>query len=113
MKIALLFVAIYLLAVVYQGNTQTLITELMTEKSFVWWAIAIGILLGLDSIDSIKPIIAPFIGIVLIALLLNAYSNSNVQNEIQQFQQTFGSISGGVLPSVPTTPSVPSVPNAP
>ena len=109
MKIALLFVALYLLAVVYQGNTQALITEILTEKSFVFWAIAIGILFGLDSVESIKPLVEPFIGIVLIALLINAYGNPAVQNQIHQFMQLFGSSGGSTVSTVPTVPATPSV----
>lgn len=108
MKIAILFLAIYLMAVVYQGNAQTLMTNMLSEKSFVWWAIAIGVLFGLDSIDSIHPIVEPFIGIVLIALALNAYGNPNVQNEIQQFKQMFSG--SGVSLTVPTVPAAPTIP---
>lgn len=38
---ALVFLAVYILCVVYQGNTQNLFSELKKEQNFVFWLVAV------------------------------------------------------------------------
>lgn len=71
---------IYLLAVVFQGNSKDFLKTIWADlsgkqpshnRAFWQWALALGILYYLASNDSTEEYFAPFLAIALVALLIS------------------------------------------
>lgn len=77
----------YLVAVGYHGNAGKLFDDLKQEKQFVYWLIAIVILYALWQVDSLKPIIKPFIVLALISTALFQYEN--IKAQVDSIKQEF------------------------
>lgn len=67
----------YLGAVVYQGNTGQLFTELSKEKGFVKWGLSLAIVYWLWKSQAAGEIIAAIAGLGLLATLFVLFSNAN------------------------------------
>jgi hypothetical protein len=98
MKIFLFLAGLYLLAVVYQGNTQALITQAKQDTSFIYWLIGLGIFWVIfENAGEGKPIVGAFGGLAIVALLLNSTKNGTLTG---QFSQIMGAIKSGSLSSL-------------
>ena len=69
------FWGIYLILLGRQGNVNKFLDLAQSDSSgFVPWAIAIGILGGLMQVDTLKPIVTPFVLLVLLTFFLHNYN---------------------------------------
>ena len=69
---AVIFIALYLLAVVYHGNSQQLLSELKQEKSFVLWLIAVIIVYQIYSNNWLGSTGHMLIGLAIVGALLGS-----------------------------------------
>jgi hypothetical protein len=66
---------LYLIFVGIKGNAATLTTQLGRDaKPFFTWILAIVILRGLYNVESIRPLVKPFIGLAVLTFTLKNFS---------------------------------------
>lgn len=93
MKIVMLLGGLYLLMVVYQGNTNNLFTLLKSDTGYVVWIVAIGIFWVIwDMAPGSREVVDLFGGLVLIALFMNALQNPNFMSQFSQLKNALSNV---------------------
>ena len=81
---------LYLILVVWHGNTDKLLLALAEQKDFVKWAVALSILLYIAD-ESKSAVAEGFVTMALIAMALNAAGTDGLNNILDQVNLIFGS----------------------
>jgi hypothetical protein len=67
--------AIYFILVGSHGNAAKLLTQVQSDgKNFMPWLVAILVLRALYSVESLRPLIKPFIGLAALTFFLKNYA---------------------------------------
>ncbi len=67
---------LYLIFVGVKGNSSALFSEISKDaKGFSAWLIAILVLRALYSVDTLRPVVKPFIGLALLTFTLKNYKS--------------------------------------
>lgn len=88
-SLAGVLVAVYLIAVVVNGNQDQLLEKLKSQGGFIKWGIAV-MLLKYIAEETDSKIAESFILLALIAMAINVGGSSGVTNLADQVQQIFG-----------------------
>lgn len=68
-----IFLGLYILAVVYRGNSSALVKQVGESAGFVKWAFALAILAWFANSKTFGPVARPLLGMALVGLALNTY----------------------------------------
>jgi RsiW-degrading membrane proteinase PrsW (M82 family) len=81
-------IGVFLLAVVVKGNSKKLVALAEEDKSFLPWAIAVGILFYLRGVPELKGPVTELIGAAFIGLFL--LGSSTIIPQVKSFWQSIG-----------------------
>lgn len=66
--------ALYLIFVGVNGNTKPFISEVEKDaKQFAPWVISVIVLKAMYDVDTLRPVVKPFIGLALLTFVLKRY----------------------------------------
>lgn len=95
MKIVMLLGGLYVLMVVYQGNTNNLFTLLKSDTGYIVWIVAIGVFWVIwDMAPNSREVVDLFGVMVLIALFMNALKNPNFLNQFSELKSALSNVGG-------------------
>ena len=81
--------AVYLIAVVYNGNQAKLIQFLTQQTVFIKWLIALFILVFLAKVTK-SPVISGLVYIAIVAMMITAAGNNTLQTAANQINKILG-----------------------
>lgn len=84
----LILAGVWMAGVGYHDNSAASLTFLAAQKTYIVWVLAIAALYFLYQVDTLRPVVKPFIVLALVALILKDWKT--IQAQTTQTLSEFG-----------------------